>query len=54
MTIYSSAKSCIAWFKLAEIVKTSSTARNAGQTKFYNANTSRSSSNPPPPRNNFR
>ena len=41
-------------FKLAEIVKTSSTARNAGQTKFYNANTSRSSSNPPPPRNNFR
>ena len=40
-------------FKFAEMVKTSSTARNAGQTKFYNANNSRSSSNPPPPRNKF-
>ena len=40
-------------FKLAEMVKTSSTSRNAGQAKFYNANTSRSSSNPPPPRNKF-
>lgn len=39
-------------FKLAEMVKTSSTSRNAGQTKFYNANTSRIS-NQPPPRNKF-